>query len=242
MTDKEIVYLGIEIKKMCKAGQLNEAYNLYKDLNHPEIFYNLGIQAFNLDDIRMAKICFIKGAELGTGAKHPYYDTFFANSVGQCIMLLHTQNLLTTQNQEVLRKLFAYGYIYLSSAIRKYGNRAYESHEARFKIIMESNFKEMILNLLVHQGVLAQAIPMMNAFDLQQSGTGFLTYSNNIQYADSLSHKAYDILDYLLKTSNFKNPSYESFFEIGKTVHELLYKNLENIFLKEGSMIKDEIV
>ena len=118
MTPRESVEMTNKIQALSKTGRFVEAYETYKKVNNPEIFYILGINAYNLDYDAIAKECFIRGAKFGTQGDHKYYDTFFANSIGQCITLLHINNLLNTTNQEDLRKTFAFGYLYLSSSIK----------------------------------------------------------------------------------------------------------------------------
>jgi len=242
MTPQETVEMANQIRTLSKAGRFDEAYQKYKNVNHPELFYVLGVQAYNLDFEDIAKNCFIEGAKFCTEGEHKYYNTIFANSIGQCITLLLTNNLIRTQDKNVLARLFIFGHLYLSNSIKTYGTKAYESHNSRYKLVNETNHTDLFASILKQFGVLIEAIPLMNASDLQQSSIG---YANTPYFmnAEELLNKAYKIITIYKSLHLEYDLTPAEFFDTGKMMNDEYFKkmNASTIIFSPSFKIEQDI-
>jgi len=228
MKPQEILEMANQIRKLSKAGRFDEAYQTYKKVKHPELFYILGIQAYNLDHEDIAKKCFIEGAKFCTQGEHKYYNTIFSNSIGQCITLLFTQNLLRTQNNNVLKQLFILGHLYLSDSINMYGTKAYESYYSRYKLMKETKYTTLFVSVLEKFGVLVDAIPLMNASDLYESSVGYSSHLNNFMQAEELIDKAYNTLSIFISLFPDYNSTPEQLFDTGKMINNEYFKKMND--------------
>lgn len=126
----------------------------YIAVAHPYVHYSLGSQYLYLGKMDNAFYHLLQASSIGVRNKRAYWDTIFADSIGSSIAQLFSRELIARIPGDLdTFHLFISGYMFLSSSIGLYGNKAYESLANRARMIMSCQHGADITAFLTYGGL-----------------------------------------------------------------------------------------
>jgi hypothetical protein len=233
----EVIAIINDINNTASNRGVPFVHEKYANNHHPEIDYHIGVLALQNDYERIGKTRLISCVSAGVAPPYPWFQTTHSNAIGQCAALLLTKNLLTTTDQEVIGKLFVFGYLNLSSCINQLGMKAYQSYETRGTMFLECNFPNIVFNYFKHIGVSGEVISMLNAYDIYKSSLG---YSSDPLKKKELTNKAIKMIKFFSENVT-AIPSIDEFIQSTEPIQSGVYEKLSG-FIRMGVTIKGQII
>ncbi|QQR86536.1 MAG: hypothetical protein IPJ76_18450 [Flavobacteriales bacterium] len=133
---------------------LGEVRGRYTAVAHPYVHFSLGSRYLYLGKLDNAFYHLLQASSIGVRNKRAYWDTLFADSVGSSIAQLFSRELIARIPRDLNTfHLFISGYMFLSSSIGLYGNKAYESLANRARMIMSCQHGADITAFLTYGGL-----------------------------------------------------------------------------------------
>lgn len=224
----DITQISNDIVQKSKNGNFKLAFDLYGDINHPVICYYLGLYAYNNDYDSLARKKFIQGAKFGLTYPNDFTENLHSNSIGQCIFLLLEKNLLGINDSQKIMRLIGLSYAYLSISINIIGNKAYQSHESRAKLLSIEKYSDEAASIMNSIGVEDVGFPLIVAYDFYESYLGYASYlfKSETPYTDELRNKGMAIFTEISKSFRDK-PSLEDLRDSGKKLHKTAFHKVK---------------
>jgi len=204
----------------------------YNTIKHPHIDFSLGVKYFEFDNLESAYYHFCKAALIGLLDKSLYWDTIFANSVGSSIAILFTSNLINRdQNNLNDFNLFLNGYMFLSSSVRTFGNKAFEALSNRASMIMNCAMGAKFMTVMKH-GSLREVVVISDYYRSYLGSSEFNLDEFSIvrlMEADKV-HQWFKTI----KINNFDQSKFtmEDYVPMGERIHDAVFDKIAPEFFE----------
>jgi hypothetical protein len=219
----EIALLQSIAKEIYSCSSLRHLHQLiakYKNSNHPDPFYHLGVICIQNKKYEEAKILFKKGAQYGLKYPNRYFNTIFSDSIGQCFYHL-------VMNIEIYDyNFFVLAYIYLSNCINLSPRKTYDSRRSRALLINTENSYFVDKFRADYLGIEYIKEPLVIS-DFYFASLGFENNFNIKSQCLSDAKKIHDWLeDITVAGKDACDYSIEEISIIGETRHKKIYDNV----------------
>ncbi len=197
----------------------------YMEVAHPHVHHALGSSFWHFGKPDDAYYHLYRAASIGVRNKQEYWGTVFSDSIGASIAQLFFRGLIVRLPKGLdVFNLFVNGYMFLSSSIGLYGNRAFESLENRARMIIDTE-KGTIFAGAMSMGLRdVLAISDFYRSSLGYSERGMMVYANELKSHAIYIHKSLE--DISVNRRDADEYETEELVPLGQLRHETVYKRI----------------
>lgn len=137
----------------------------YMAVAHPYVHNCLGSRYLKFGKVDNAFYHFLQASSIGVQNKREYWGTIFADYVGSSVAQLFSREFIARIPPDLdTFHLFISGYMFLSSSIGLYGNKAYKSLGYRAQLIMSCQYGADITPAFLTYGGLREVLALSDHY------------------------------------------------------------------------------
>ncbi len=219
----DIISICRTVNKCKSLSELYELYSQGNNFDHPMIFLSFGLTFLINSDSKAAKHALLRGAEYGTVFPCKYYDSFWIDSIGQCLSILMTQFPLG--DISAITKATSLGHIYLSRRIEIDNQNAHNAYMNRALLLMNHGMSGLLQRIIMNNLGMGNLIEPLFISDLY-----FAYHSQSSPYKDALNNAKTvhsSLGDISIGGRDADEYSLYEISELGEKRNFKLFKNLE---------------